>query len=128
MTCCAARQSVVRAANIVGVIALASENPLSYDREFPRPPVRRLSFVHASGDRVVHPETIVQLCAAWRADTCVVLESRVRAAVMDCAGDDIAHGTWPQKAVWIGFQMNNPYLLILKPWWRMLRCSRISMA
>ena len=94
MTCCAARQSVVRAANIVGVIALASENPLSYDREFPRPPVRRLSFVHASGDRVVHPETIVQLCAAWRADTCVVLESRVRAAVMDCAGDDIAHGTW----------------------------------
>ena len=92
VSCCAARQSVVRAANIVGLIALGSENPLSYDREFPRPPVRRLSFVHASGDRVVHPETMVQLGAAWRADTCVVLESRVRAAVMDCAGDDIAHG------------------------------------
>ena len=92
VSCCAARQSVVRAANIVGLIALGSENPLSYDREFPRPPVQHLSFVHASGDRVVHPETMVQLGAAWHADTCVVLESRVRAAVMDCAGDDIAHG------------------------------------
>jgi hypothetical protein len=39
-----------------GLVLLGSENPLSYNRDFQRPIVDTMRFVHASGDRVVHPE------------------------------------------------------------------------
>lgn len=93
VSCCTCKTKTVASAKIVGLIALGSENPLSYDRNFPRPPVPHLSFIHASGDRVVHPESIRQLGEAWGADNCVLLQSKVTSSVEDCAGDDVAHGT-----------------------------------
>lgn len=92
VSACVCSPRIVQAANIRGLICLCSENPLSYDRQFPRPNIEHISFIHASGDRVVHPETMVQLGEAWGVAKCEVLQSKVTAAVQDCMGDDIAHG------------------------------------
>lgn len=81
---------IVKACKIVGLIMIGAENPLSYNRNFPRPPVQHMSIIHTSGDRVIHPESLRQLSELWGA-TFHLLESRIPAAARDKMDNDIAH-------------------------------------
>ena len=86
---CSAR--VARASKIVGLILLGGENPLSYNRQLVRPDVPLISVIHASGDRVIHPETMIQLSGSWNMQSCHILPSQQPQGSKDLCFNDIAH-------------------------------------
>ncbi len=80
---CSRDGQVAECSNVVGVLLLGSENPLSYNRDL-RPPNNkggggdeegerrwrcgwrmRMRSVHASGDRVVHPTSLLHFAELW---------------------------------------------------------------
>ncbi len=44
-----------------------------------------------TGDRVIHPETMVQLSAAWAMQSCHVLQSKLPLGSKDLCFNDMAH-------------------------------------